>query len=279
MINQEGKRVIGIGEKQNIIVDDQILESIVDKLRGAGCVFAEEETQLLISEAQSLPDLLKKVEMRTKGIPVEYVVGWAMFCGLRIEVEQGVFIPRRRTEFLVHQAEKLACVGDNIVDLCCGSGAIGAALAAALKEITLYSSDIDPIATQCAKRNVSKFDGKVFKGDLFNALPPALRGRINILVANVPYVPTQAIERLPSEARVHEPNIALNGGDDGLTILRRVVEEAPYWLEQGGNLLIETSEMQAPHAYEIFTSVGLTTKVVRDEELDATVVIGTKSLL
>lgn len=271
--------MIAIGKKQNIIVDDQILESIVSKLRSAGCVFAEEETQLLISEAHFLPDLLKKVEMRTKGIPLEYVVGWAMFCGLRIEVEKGVFIPRRRTEFLVHQAEKLACVGDIIVDLCCGSGAIGAALAAALKEITLYSSDIDPIATQCAKRNVSKFGGNVLKGDLFNALPEVLRGRINILVANVPYVPTLAIERLPSEARVHEPNIALNGGDDGLTILRRVVEEAPYWLEQGGNLLIETSEMQAPYAYEIFTSVGLTTKVVKEEELDATVVIGTKSLL
>lgn len=106
-----------------------------------------------------------------------------------------------------------------------------------------------------------------------------LKGRINILVANVPYVPTKAIELLPSEARIHEPNMALDGGDDGLNILRRVVEDAPDWLEQGGNLLIETSEMQAPLAYEIFAGAGLTTKIVREEVLDATVVIGTKSLL
>ena len=184
----------GIGEKQNIIVDDQILESIVDKLRSAGCVFAEEETQLLISEAQSLPDLLKKVEMRTKGIPLEYVVGWAMFCGLRIEVEQGVLFLGVVLNFLFIKLKKLACVGDMIVDLCCGSGAIGAALAAALKKLLYIVLTSIPIATQCAKRNVSKFGGNVLKGDLFNALPEVLRGRINILVANVPYVPTKAIE-------------------------------------------------------------------------------------
>lgn len=258
------------------LVDHHTVTSIVNKLRSAGCVFAEEEAQVLVSEAQSLEDLLKKVEMRVDGLPLEYVIGWAPFCGLRIQVERGVFVPRQRTEFLVRQAEALACSGDLVADLCCGSGAIGAALAATMGGIMLYGSDIDPIAIRCARKNVAKFGGHVFEGDLYNALPQWMKGRINILVANVPYVPTKAIELLPLEARLYEPNLALDGGDDGLNILRRVVKEAPDWLAPGGNLLIETSEMQAPQTFEVFAHSGFATKVVRDVELDATVVIGTQ---
>ena len=97
---------------------------------------------------------------------------------------------------------------------------------------------------------------------------------MNILVANVPYVPTKAIKLLPQEARLYEPKVALDGGEDGLDIQRRVAEEALLWLAPGGHLLIETSEMQTPQTFEIFDSVGLTTKVIRDEELDATIVVG-----
>jgi release factor glutamine methyltransferase len=267
--------VIGI----NSLVNHHTVTSIVNKLRSAGCVFAEDEAQLLVSEAQSLDDLLKKVEMRVDGLPLEYVIGWAPFCGLRIEVERGVFIPRKRTEFLVRQAENLACSGDLVVDLCCGSGAMGAALAAAIGigDIRLYGSDIDPNATRCARKNISKFGGHIFEGDLYEALPRWMKGRINILVANVPYVPTKAIELLPLEARLYEPNLALDGGEDGLNILRRVVKEAPDWLSPGGHLLIETSELQAPQTFEIFAHFGLATKVVRDAKLDATVVIGTNN--
>ncbi|MGV3465148.1 MAG: putative protein N(5)-glutamine methyltransferase [Heyndrickxia sp.] len=252
-----------------------MVQSIITRLRNAGCVFAEDETRLLISEASSLGDLIKKVEKREAGLPLEYVIGLAHFCGLRIALEQGVFIPRQRTEFLVRQAVNLAGSGDVVVDLCCGSGAIGAALAADLRSIYLYCSDIDPIAIQCARRNVTKFGGHVFEGDLYKALPQSIKGKTNILVANVPYVPTEAIELLPSEARLYEPNLALDGGIDGLHVLRRVVEEAPNWLVSGGHLLIETSEMQASKTYEIFANAGLSTKVVREAELDATVVIGT----
>ncbi|MCR2822714.1 putative protein N(5)-glutamine methyltransferase [Lederbergia panacisoli] len=261
-------------KKINVFFDNQTVKSIANKLRNAGCIYAEDETQLLILEAQSLEDLLKKVQMRLAGLPLEYIIGWAHFCDLRIVVEQEVFVPRQRTEFLVHQAKTLACSGDIVVDLCCGSGAIGAALAADLGDIFLYCSDIDPIAVQCARRNITKFGGHVFEGDLYKALPQSIKGHINILVANVPYVPTESIELLPSEARLYEPNVALDGGDDGLNILRRVVDEASYWLSPGGHLLIETSEMQAPKTFEIFANAGLSTKVVRDVELDATVVIG-----
>lgn len=217
------------------------------------------------------------VEMRADGLPLEYVVGCTEFCGLRIEVDRGVFVPRKRTEFLVHQAEVLSRSGDIVVDLCCGSGAVGAALAAALGRVELYSVDIDPVAVQCAGRNLTDFGAHVFEGDLYKALPHSLKGNVNTLVANVPYVPTEAIKFLPQEARLHEPKVALDGGENGIDIQRRVAKEASPWLAPGGHLLIETSEMQADRTIEIFSGAGLTTKVARDEELDATVIIGLNS--
>ncbi|WP_163102805.1 putative protein N(5)-glutamine methyltransferase [Peribacillus alkalitolerans] len=261
----------------NLFLDYKTEKCIINRLRRAGCVFAEDEARLLISEARSPEDLKKMVEMRAYGLPLEYVVGATEFCGLRIEVDRGVFVPRQRTEFLVRQAEALSHSSDIVVDLCCGSGAVGAALAAALGRILLYSVDIDPVAVRCAGRNVNDYGGHVFEGDLYKALPPSLKGHVNILVANVPYVPTEAIKLLPQEARLHEPKVALDGGEDGLDIQRRVAEEAPLWLAPGGHLLVETSEMQAPQTLEIFTTVGLTTTVARDDELDATIVIGTNS--
>ncbi|MGE6537816.1 putative protein N(5)-glutamine methyltransferase [Bacillus luti] len=258
-------------------MDNKTEKCIINRLQSAGCVFAEDETRLLISAARTPEDLKKMVGMRADGLPLEYVVGYAEFCGLRIEVDRGVFVPRQRTEFLVHQAEVLSCFGDIVVDLCCGSGAVGVALAAALGRVELYCVDIDPVAVRCASRNVTDFGGHVFEGDLYKALPHSLKGHVNTLVANVPYVPTEAIQLLPQEARLHEPKAALDGGEDGLDMQRRVAKEASLWLAPGGHLLIETSEMQATQTFEIFAGAGLTTKVARDEELDATVVIGANS--
>jgi release factor glutamine methyltransferase len=218
---------------------------------------------------------MKMVELRASGLPLEYVLGFTMFCRLRIEVMRGVFVPRQRTEFLVQQTQALTRNCDIVVDLCCGSGAVGAAIANNLNQIFLYSADIDPVAVQCASNNIKKLGGQVYEGDLYNALPHWLRGRVNIIVANVPYVPTDSIKLLPQEARLYEPKLALDGGMDGLAFQRKVAEEALHWLAPGGHLLIETSEMQAAQTLEIFANAGLISKIARDEELDATVVIGT----
>ncbi|MBM7652208.1 putative protein N(5)-glutamine methyltransferase [Neobacillus cucumis] len=249
---------------------------IIDSLRIEGCVFAEEETQLLISEAGSIENLMKMVESRASGLPLEYVLGFTKFCGLRIEVEQGVFVPRQRTEFLVQQAVALTTISDIVVDLCCGTGAVGAAVATDLKRIVLHLVDIDPIALKCASRNISNIGGHVYQGDLYQALPHSLRGRVNVIVANVPYVPTDAIRLLPQEARLYEPKVALDGGMDGLDLQRKVADEASQWLAHGGHLLVETSKMQADQTFEIFVNAGLTAKIARNEEMDATVVIGKK---
>jgi release factor glutamine methyltransferase len=163
-----------------------------------------------------------------------------------------------------------------VVDLCCGSGALGAALSVALGGVELYAADIDPAAVRCARRNVSAAGGQVYEGDLYKPLPATLRGRVDVLLANAPYVPTDEIDLLPPEARMHEARVALDGGADGLEVLRQVSAAAPLWLAPGGHLLVETSERQAPQAVEVFTRDGLIPRVASNEELNATVVIGTR---
>ena len=251
------------------------LPVIVSRLRAAGCVFAEDEARLLLDAARTPADLTAMVDRRVVGLPLEHVVGWAEFRGLRIAVEPGVFVPRRRTEFLVGQAAALARPRSVVVDLCCGSGAVGAALVAALDRIELHAADIDPVAVRCARRNIGA-NGRVYEGDLYQPLPTTLRGRVDVLVANVPYVPTGQIDLLPAEARLYEPHMALDGGADGLDVLRRVSAAAPRWLAPGGHLLVETSRYQASRAVGIVAGDGLIPQVVRSEEPQATVVVGTR---
>ncbi len=277
---------------------------IVARLRAAGCVFAEDEAELLVAEASTAEQLTHMVEQRVTGFPLEQVLGWAEFCGLRIAVDPGVFVPRRRTEFLVREAAALARKAapntpaspspsahsappspshisphipppPTIVDLCCGSGAVGAVLARTLDRIDLHAADIDPAAVACARRNLAPTGGHVYSGDLYQPLPVSLRGRINILIANAPYVPTEAIGLLPQEARVHEPRVALDGGADGLDVLRRVTEAAPGWLAPGGSLLFEISESQAPGMVETVARRGLVPRIVECDDLDATIIVAT----
>jgi release factor glutamine methyltransferase len=276
--------------------------AVVAALQAAGCVFAEDEAGLLIDAARTPDELAAMVARRVAGLPIEHVLGWARFCGLRIVVEPGVFVPRRRSEFLVRQAAVLARAdlrtADRppvvIVDLCCGSGAVGAALVATLGRaeldraeldradragsgagsVELHAVDIDPAAVRCARRNVPA-GGRGYQGDLYEPLPAGIRGRVDLLVANAPYVPTEAVALLPPEARDYEPKLALDGGADGLDIVRRVAAGAPEWLAPGGHLLVETSVRQAPAVVEMIAGHELTPRAISSADLGATVVCGT----
>jgi release factor glutamine methyltransferase len=235
------------------------------------------------------------VGRRASGLPLEQVVGWAEFHGLRIAVDPGVFVPRRRSEFLVDTAIALLPAPPQrrvVVDLCCGTGALGLATAAALPGTELpgtelpgtelpgtelHAADLDPAAVACARRNVEPAGGRVYQGDLFAPLPDSLRGRIGIVICNAPYVPTDEIAFMPPEAREHEARVALDGGADGLAILRRVSAETPAWLAPGGFLIVETSERQAPSMVAAMTGAGLAAQVHSDDETGANVVTGTRA--
>lgn len=239
----------------------------------------------MIEAAGSTDDLAALVARRVAGEPLEHVIGWAEFCGLRIGVDPGVFVPRRRTAFLARQAAAFLArqaaassarqpgPGAVVVDLCCGSGAVAAAIAHLAPGVELHAADIDPAAVRCARRNLPT--GRVYEGDLFRPLPPDLRTRVDVLVANAPYVPSDAIGLMPPEARLHEPIVALDGGADGLDVLRRVIAAAPAWLAPGGCVLVETGERQAPALVADATAAGLYPAVVTGTEADATVVTAT----
>ena len=254
----------------------------VGRLRSAGCVFAEDEAELLISAAGSAAELDSLLERRAAGQPIEHLLGWAEFCGLRVEVRAGVFVPRRRTELLVRLAAGLLRPGAVVLDLCCGCGAVAAALAARAPvtgqpvPVEVHAVDLAPAAVECARHNLAAVAGAVYLGDLFAPLPATLRGRVDLLVANAPYVPSEAIRLMPPEARDHEPRSALDGGADGLDVQRRIAAAAPCWLAAGGHLLIETSRDQAPMTARAMTDSGLTARVVNAPELDATVVLGAR---
>jgi release factor glutamine methyltransferase len=245
----------------------------VSTLRASGCVFAEDEARLLETEATSPEHLAAMVDRRAAGEPLEQLLGWAEFCGLRIVVEPHVFVPRRRTELLVHEAAGRVRPGAVVVDMCCGTGAVGVALATAVPGVELHAVDIDPAAVRCARRNVAA-RGQVYEGDLFEPLPTTLRARIDVILANAPYVPTAAVGLMPPEARLHEQRVALDGGVDGLDVQRRVAAAAPDWLAPGGHLLIETSDRQSSQTVAAMRGYGLAPVVARSEDLDATVVIG-----
>ncbi len=346
------------------------------------------------------------VARRVSGEPLEQVVGWADFCGVRVRLRPGVFVPRVRSELLVRLAAAEIGPRAVVVDLCCGSGALGLALRSRRPDIRLHAADLDPVAVTCAAENLGAAPNpgtarnagaagspgtaqnpgaaqnpgtagnpstaqspgtaqnpgtagnpntaqnpgaaqnpgtagnpstaqnlgtvgnpdttqdlgttgnpstpgkpgapedhdeqpppeawdesgvqqrpdpwaeaggqdrpRVHQGDLFHALPPRLRGRIDLLLANVPYVATRHIPFLPAEARDHEPHTALDGGDDGLAIFRRVVAGAADWLSPTGLLISEITEAQTRAAIEVVERHGLTATVLTDDDLDARAIL------
>ncbi len=245
-------------------------------LRAAGCVFAEEEADLLLADGRDLGPLVAR---RVAGEPLEQVLGWAAFAGLRVTVAPGVFVPRRRTEGLVALALDLlgspssspaSSSAPVVVDLCCGTGAIAAVLAAALPAAEVHAADLDPAAVDCARLNLDP--GRVHVGDLWAALPTGLRGRVDLVACNAPYVPSDEIALMPPEARDHEHRVALDGGGDGLALHRRVAADARGWLAEGGWLLIETSRHQAGRTAQACTEGGLEAQVWTDDDRGSTVV-------
>ncbi|SKC36590.1 putative protein N(5)-glutamine methyltransferase [Krasilnikoviella flava] len=211
------------------------------------------------------------VARRVAGEPLEHVLGWVAFAGRRWSVGPGVFVPRRRTELMVSAALALPAPA-TVLDLCCGCGAVGGSVLLGLRAAgarpVLHASDVEPAAVVHTRRNLEPLGAAVHEGDLLGAVPAILRGRVDLLLCNAPYVPTAAIATMPPEARDHEPTVALDGGTDGLDVLRRVVAAAPGWLAPGGSLLFEVGTDQVPGATALVTAHGLRAAVVTDEDPD-----------
>jgi release factor glutamine methyltransferase len=256
-----------------VIAGPEVRDLLIGRLRSAGCVFAEDEAGLLVEQASDRAELDAMADRRVGGEPLEQILGWAGFCGLRLAVAPGVFVPRTRTGLLVAEAVRRCTPGDVLVDLCCGIGAIAAAVTARIGGLEAYATEIDPVAVDCARQNLG-VRAAVFEGDLFRPLPAGLRGHARVITANAPYVPSAEIAFMPAEARDHERLITLDGGPDGLDVHRRIIAEAQSWLCPGGALLIETGREQVATDLRLLTAAGLMASVITDDDIGATVVVG-----
>ena len=211
-------------------------------LAEAGCVAAAEEADALIEAASGDPDRLRDlVARRTDGEPLAWLTGAVTFCGLRLSVAHGVYVPRPQTEGLARRAAALLPPSGVAVDLCTGAGAIAAVLGAAVPSARVLATELDPNAARCARRN----HVEVLEGSLDDPLPSAFARRVDVLTAVVPYVPTRALPLLPRDVQAFEPRLALDGGPDGTAVLEEVVRRSTTWLRPGGRLLLELGGDQA----------------------------------
>jgi len=190
------------------------------------------------------------VVRRCQHEPIQYILGETEFCGLRLELGPGVFIPRPETEALVDRAAALGPPGSaTVLEVCTGSGAIACALAMRRPGWTVWAVERDDPAVACARANVRRLPLEsrvhVRAGDLFTPLEGTVSpGAADLVVANPPYLSTPILPTLPAEVRAWEPRAALDGGIDGLDVIRRLVAEAAGWLRPAGWLLLEIGEEQ-----------------------------------
>ena len=207
-------------------------ERVVRRLRAAGCVAAEEEADELIAEAPDTGALHKWVGRREVGEPLAWITGTGHFCGHRVRVDPGVYVPRVQSEELARRAASLLPAHGRAADLCTGSGAIAVHLMAAVPTASVVGVDLDMLSAVCARGN----GVPVMVADL--ARP--LRSRsFDMVTAVAPYVPTGDVRFLPSDVQRYEHRRSLDGGHDGLDLVRRIITSAARLLRPGGWLLVE----------------------------------------
>ena len=256
---------------------DEFLEEIIRVFRRAGIECPENEAMLLACHVLSckkswlymhkddeVDDKLllasaALINERCKGRPLQYILGTANFYGIDLAVDERVLIPRPETEVLVEAAiEEIGSVPSvRVLDLCTGSGAIAAAIAANVPGAQVTATELSPRAFMLARVNLRPWSNvRVLRGDLFEALPEG-EEPFDAILTNPPYIPTDVIDTLAREVKDHEPAMALDGGADGLDIIRRILSGAPNHLKEGGLFLMEIGDDQGEKALGLATESGL----------------------
>ena len=212
------------------------LSDAVHRLSAAGCVAPVEEAAELVAIARGDDQRLATlVERRTTGEPLAWITGSSRFCGRVVAVAAGVYVPRWQSEPLAERAAELLPPDGRAIDLGTGSGAIASVLIDRRPGASVLGTETDPVAAACARSN----GVTVAEGDLFEGVPASWKGSVDVIVGVLPYVPTDEIEYLPRDVRDFEPTSALDGGVDGLAIVRRAASEAQQWVRPGGHFLFE----------------------------------------
>lgn len=219
-------------------------------------LYVQYDEELGDDERLKMRELVKR---RAAHEPVAYLVGKREFFGLDFEVAKGVLIPRPDTETLVVQSLEIAKLIEKprVLELCTGSGCIAVAIAKNCLSATITTVELDAAVCEYARRNIAKhgLEGRVelLQGDLFS---PVEGREFDIVVSNPPYVPDGEIATLDPDVRLHEPELALKGGADGLDIVRRILRESSRFLAAGGALLLEISSEQAESVVTLIEQQG-----------------------
>lgn len=214
------------------VEDPKLRARLAAHLAAAGCVAAEDEADEILAGAPDRITAEAWATRRATGEPLAWIVGSAPFCGRRVEVAPGVYVPRPQSEELARRAADALSPGEWLADLCSGTGAVAAHVAASVAGSRVVGVDIDAEAVACARAN----GVVVARGHLGACLAG---GRFDVVTCVAPYVPTEAMALLPGDVRRFEPRRALHGGADGLDLVRHVVAEAARLLRPGGVLLLE----------------------------------------
>jgi release factor glutamine methyltransferase len=208
------------------------------------------EAEALVAGAPDEATLERWLRRREQGEPLAWILGTTVFCGQLLHVTPGVYVPRPSTEELARRAAALMPRGGRAVDLCTGSGAVAASLTATVPDVRVVGVDIDRRAARCARRN----GVAAVVGDL--DAPLREHAMVDVVTAVAPYVPTRELAHLPRDVLRYEPHAALDGGSDGLDVVRRVVAAASRLLRDGGWLLLEIGGEQDGQLASALGSAG-----------------------
>lgn len=205
---------------------------------------------------QTFEEMLRR---RVARVPVQHILARTTFRNLDLAIDQRAMIPRPETELLTGIAIEHLLSRERpsrVLDLCTGSGVIALAIASEVEQVEVWATDVSPQALELARQNSHEMglEGTVNfeEGDLFEALPFWLRGTFDVIAVNPPYVPSGQLPELEPEVRDFDPRIALDGGPDGLSLIRRILCEASQWMADSGLLLVE---LGVDH-YELARSMG-----------------------
>ena len=232
---------------------DQVKAILADAVVDIG----PREAQWITDESPDNASALAMARRRSEGEPLQYILGNAHFRKIVLSVGPGVFIPRPETELLVDKALEVLPRGGTVLDLGTGSGAIALSIASERPDARVFATEADPGAFPWAVRNRDQLGSgvEIFEGDLFENLPGELRGTVDVVVSNPPYVSTSRRDILPIDVRNHEPERALYGGRDGMLVTTRLAEDARSWLKPGGWLVLEMGTEQQQDMMTLLTGL------------------------
>jgi release factor glutamine methyltransferase len=227
---------------------------VVRMLAEGGCVAPGAEADALFRAASvGVGPIDELMARRLRGEPMAWITGSVRFCGVRLHIDAGVFVPRPHSEALARRAVSLLPAVGMAVDLCTGSGAVAAVIGSERPRAEVVATDLDPVAVECARRN----GVRALLGNLDEPLPKSWRGRVDVMTAVVPYVPTEELHLLPRDVLANELRRALDGGPRGTTLLVRAAEAAARWLRPGGSVILEIGGDQAAEMASTLADVGL----------------------